>query len=42
MITPTGGHGDMHGYRRDITKATEGGGLGCVMALPIALVQCVM
>ncbi|WP_368484059.1 amidohydrolase family protein [Pseudoalteromonas sp. HF66] len=28
MITPTGGHGDMHGYRRDITKATEGGGLG--------------
>ena len=25
MITPTGGHGDMHGYRRDITKATEGG-----------------
>jgi len=28
MITPTGGHGDMHGYRSDITKATEGGGLG--------------
>ncbi|MFY8282708.1 amidohydrolase family protein [Pseudoalteromonas sp. SSMSWG5] len=28
MITPTGGHGDMHGYRRDITKATKGGGLG--------------
>lgn len=28
MITPTGGHGDMHGYRRDITKATQGGGLG--------------
>ncbi|WP_323741526.1 metal-dependent hydrolase family protein [Pseudoalteromonas simplex] len=28
MITPTGGHADMHGYRRDITKATEGGGLG--------------
>ena len=28
MITPTGGHGDMHGYRRDITKATEGGSLG--------------
>ncbi|WP_217876948.1 metal-dependent hydrolase family protein [Pseudoalteromonas shioyasakiensis] len=28
MITPTGGHGDMHVYRRDITKATEGGGLG--------------
>ena len=28
MITPTGGPGDMHGYRRDITKATAGGGLG--------------
>ena len=28
MITPTGGHADMHGYRRDITTATEGGGLG--------------
>ncbi len=28
MITPTGGHGDMHGYRRDIMRATGGGGLG--------------
>mgnify|MGYP003113711170 CR=1 FL=1 len=27
MITPTGGHADMHGYRRDVSQAI-GGGLG--------------